>query len=183
MRRLAAAITLIAAMALPCTAFASGSAQSSSQQQANQANPGSPAGQEYVIPIAAARREAAGVTAGGSGGAGGAGGSAAAGGSGSGSGSAPLFGVGVTPSSGVGAAGQAASRRSPKTRAGGHARGAKHRSTATPAAADRPVSLASVTRPGSAGGDGWLALVGGGLLVLVVGGGAGIAMRRRLTGS
>lgn len=184
MRRLAAGLTLIAALALPGTAVASGSGQQG-PTQGNQVNPGSPAGQEYVIPIPAARNEAAGGppsgTGGGSTGAGGTGG-LAGGGSVTGSGTAPLFGIGVTPSSGGAGASQASTRGSARGRAGRRDRGAKHGSTGTSSAA-RPVSLASVTHPGSAGGDGWLALVGGGLLVLLVGGGAGIAARRRLAGS
>lgn len=180
MKRLAACLTLVAALGLPGAALASGSGQ---QSAGNQANPGSPAGQEYVIPIAAARSEAAGGAVSGTRAGSGSGGSAAGGASGTAGASPPLFGVGVTPSSGGALANQAGNHRSRKARAGAHNRGTKHRSTATPASADRPVSLASVTRPGAAGGDGWPALVGGGLLVLVVGGGAGIVMRRRLTGS
>lgn len=184
MRRLAAGLTLVAALALSGTAAASGSGQQG-PAQGDQVNPGSPAGQEYVIPIPAARNEAAGGapsrSGGGSTGAGGTGG-LAGGGSVTGGGSAPLFGIGVTPTSRGAGVSQASNRRSANGRAGGRDRGTKHGSTGT-SSASRPVSLASVTHPGPAGGDGWLALVGGGLLVLAVGGGAGIVVRRRLTGS
>ncbi len=75
-------------------------------------DPGSPAGKQYAIPIPSARSETSGR----------------AGSSGSGSSNPPLFGVGVTPSTGAGVAANvsgataAAGNSSPRTRAAGRSR-------------------------------------------------------------
>jgi hypothetical protein len=124
-------------------------------------DPGSPAGKQYSIPIPSARGEASGQSAG------------------SGSGDPPSFGAGVTPSAagtaastkGHGSRSSALSSRSVRTRPRHHGSSAA-------------LTTASSTHPATAadrvGGNSWLPLVGGGALVLLLGCGGGLALRRRM---
>lgn len=131
-------------------------------------DPGSPAGKEYQIPVASARSLGQGKTGSSS------------------SANPPLFGVGVSSSTtstttsstssspGAGATSAARARR----RASARRTARKHRKRSAHIA---PHSGGHITRTLSAqpGGEGWLPLVVGGVLVLVVGGGGGLGLRRR----
>src|SRR5579884_4003656 len=170
------------ALVLPSAALASGSPGNQGSVSS-----GSPAGQQYVIPIASARNETSGGNHrhhGHTSGSGSTGGAAGGGGSG-GSGGSTLFGAGVSPSSagtaGAGTAVHSSSRHAP------HHRSAHHTNSVTPvghgpklASTVKPAPLASVSHPSTGGGDGWLPLVLGGVLVLLLGGGGGLTVRRRL---
>lgn len=133
-------------------------------------DPGSPAAKQYVIPVVGARGETAG------------------GGDGSNvssSQSPPAFGSGITAARrATGPAASGARRR------GAAAKGASTRDAAagrhSAAAAGRPSAVQVGAGPvgsdhgSGAGGAAWLALIGGGALVLVIGAGGGLALRRRL---
>lgn len=138
-------------------------------------DPGSPAGKQYQIPVASARSFAAGQK-----------------GSDSGA-NPPLFGVGVTPARAPAppAAGAAAGSGSGTTAAGGSratrgsaARRSTHRPRHRhpgPAATDgslTPGLRATRADTSQPGGEGWLPLVAGGALVLLVAGGGGLGLRR-----
>jgi hypothetical protein len=135
-------------------------------------DPGSPAEKQYVLTLNQARQTGRGSS-----------GSSRAGGSGS-SGSrssSPLFGSGITPPK---AGGSVGGGRSVKTSAGRGARsgrsgGAAPKSaSATPAPVTLPTSVLRATRSQDSGGDGsLLALVGGGLAILVLGGFGGTVLR------
>lgn len=148
-------------------------------------DPNSPAGKQYEIPIPSARQEASGGSHHGSGG------------------SAPLFGVGVTaphsstasattsappPTTTTTSAPATASSTKPHrvshTRRHHHPRASIHNSAVQPQSqTTRSESIAPATQAaynaGQVGSSGWLPLVAGGALVLVVGGGLGAGIRRR----
>lgn len=160
MRALIAATAAVVAALVPSAAFAQGSSQPGVH-----VDPGSPAGKEYQIPVTAARAEASGGPPG------------SAAGSGADS---PLFGRGITPSSGTAGTGASsrtgtggAPKQSPPTHVAHRAGpgGSVAASPLAPAAAGSP--------PGRVGSNSWLPLIGGGALVLVLGGGGGLAFRRR----
>jgi hypothetical protein len=121
-------------------------------------DPGSPAGKQYSIPIPSARGEASGQSAG------------------SGSANPPSFGAGVTPSAAAPTKGHS-SRSSALSSRSARTRPRHHGSSAA-------LTAASSTQPATAadrvGGNSWLPLVGGGALVLLLGCGGGLALRRRM---
>jgi hypothetical protein len=132
-------------------------------------SPGSPTQHQYVIPVTAARAEANGGHRG----------------SGSGSGS-QLFGNGIKPglsssssSSGGSATQNAKAKAKAKALAAKPTKKGLHTPSYALASSGRPPS-----GPGSAGsgdgGGGWVPLVAGGALVLVLGCGGGFALRRRV---
>jgi len=160
MRVVLTAAATLAAVLTPSTAMASGgNKQQSNGQNGVHVDPGSPSAHQYVIPVNAARHEAAG---------------------GKGS-SAPLFGNGVTPSSTSSTSttsttpSHAAHRKSYKAAA---AKRPVNATYAPAASVGRPPSGPSSSSGG--GGSGWAPLVGGGALVLLLGGGGGLALRRRV---
>jgi hypothetical protein len=126
-------------------------------------DPGSPAAKQYVIPIVGARGETAG------------------GGSGSNASSSqtpPPFGSGITPA-------RRATRQaalSAKRRGAAAAKAASSRRAADGRPSAAPVALTPLgsDHGSGAGGTAWLALIGGGAVVLVIGAGGGLALRRRL---
>ena len=131
-------------------------------------DPNSPAGRQYAFPISSARSETAGQT-----------------GSQAGS-NAPAFGVGITPS------GSSASSTSPTARARvtrpAHRRTRRRTKLAASQTSGGPTSGSgggslpvSASTASTAGSGGWVALVIGGALVLVLGGAGGFALRRRLS--
>jgi cobalamin biosynthesis Mg chelatase CobN len=149
-------------------------------------DPGSPAGKQYAIPISSARSETAGQT-----------GSNV-------SQNPPAFGVGVTPSASSTSTTTSGARSAAPTTSTGNAskhkdqRQSNHKSGSTqggsggggsPGDGSSPggMATASVTpssdsvQASNTGGSGWLALVLGGALVLVLGGAGGFALRRRLS--
>jgi hypothetical protein len=151
--------------AMPASALASGGGGTNGVH----VDPGSPAGKQYSIPVSTARSQASGYA------------------SGSNAGSPPLFGVGVTPGGTAGnsthqAAGAGSSGSGTHTHvvAGGKMHRVftrrQQRSSGTPKAS------ATSTTPGaesnSVGGGGWLPLAAGGLMVLVIGCGGGLLLRR-----
>jgi hypothetical protein len=135
-------------------------------------DPNSPAGKQYAIPIATARR-------------------IAAGGQGQSRGNStppdvPLFGVGVTPAAGRDARTATAHTRGASRHAGsqaGHPEAAGKVVGGSPSAASStsPVLDSSIRRSAGdvAGSNAWLVLAGGGALVFVLGGAGGLALRRR----
>jgi hypothetical protein len=139
-----------------------------SQAQDPQVDPGSPAGTEYQLPVDRAREEA-GATSGGSKRSGGAQGGGAAG-------EAPLFGTGVeTKRTGF------PGGKSPRGKPGTSVRRA-------PTAGAEPDAGASTPKPVRAqaaapdGGGGLVTVGVGAAGVLLLGGLAGLAWRRRTTG-
>ena len=167
MRPLGAVVVALLAILAPQAALAS----APTLQPGVHVDPGSPAGKQYQIPIVGARSETAG------------GGSA-------GSADPPLFGVGVTPAaasagtSTPSGATSSAAHGANSGSAGSHATGATHRHSSSGA---NLVASASTSSPavspastGGAGTNGWIALVAGGILVLALGGGGGLALRRRV---
>lgn len=146
-------------------------------------DPNSPAGKQYEIPIPSARQEASGGAHHGSGG------------------SAPLFGVGVsTPHSSTAPATTSAPATTTTTSAPAatsstkphrvshtrrhHPRASIHNAAVQPQSqTTRSETIAPATQAaynaGQVGSSGWLPLVAGGALVLVVGGGLGAGIRRR----
>jgi hypothetical protein len=125
--------------------------QTSGLEPGVHADPGSPAGKEYVLPLNNARQT----------------------GSESRRSSPTLFGAGITPPS---SGGSASSK-------GGHgARGASIKGTASAGSARAPATLpAAVLRAArsstGAGGGSTLALIGGGVAILVLGGLGGVVLR------
>jgi cobalamin biosynthesis Mg chelatase CobN len=129
------------------------------------ADPGSPAGKEYAIPITTARIEASGRP------------------THSGTSNPPLFGAGITRSR---------SHASSSTRAGSPSQSTtRARTAATPSrsiqkrrrgastgASRSAASLTTRTQSSSVGASGWLPLIGGGVLMLVIGCGGGLLLRR-----
>lgn len=186
----AVVLTVFAALLVPGAAFASAPAL----QPGVHVDPGSPAGKEYQIPITAARGQAAGGSSVGSAnpplfgvgvtpsaGAGDSSPASASAGNSTASGS-----TGGSPASGGAASGSASASSANGSSASSS--GARSRSSArqagssTAQAAGAPVQSSSdptATSTGAPGGNGWIALVGGGLLVLVLGGGGGLALRQR----
>jgi len=141
-------------------------------------DPGSPAGKEYQIPVASARSLSAGQK----------GGSTGA--------NPPIFGVGVTsaraPSPTTPTAGAAAGSGSGTTAGSGsrtaagsasrrstHRRRHRHRGRAASAGSLPTASRSTRVDASQPGGESWLPLVAGGALVLLVGGGGGLGLRRR----
>jgi hypothetical protein len=125
-------------------------------------DPGSPAEKEYVLPLNQARQTGGGRSSGRSS-------------------TAPLFGAGVTPPRGGGGS-TAGSGSSPSSSAGARTPAAR-RGAASGKGVPRPAPLPSVvlrtTRSqGSSGGSGsLLALLGGGLAILLLGGFGGTVLR------
>lgn len=144
-------------------------------------DPGSPANKQYQIPIPAARQETSGST-----------------GSGNAS-SPPLFGVGITSGSVASSGGGTTSHarattssaehqsshpsqaqsdgRSPSGRTRRRAPRPAASSSGRRGAANAPVS--AYEKAGQPGSNSWLPLVLGGALVLILGGGGGLGLRRR----
>jgi hypothetical protein len=151
----------LAALAYACLAASPGSA--GALEPGVHADPGSPAAKEYALPLNQARQtgQASGKAAGSSG-------------SGSSSGEAALFGAGIKPprgGSGSGAKGGRASRPGVDSPAGGG-----EPTLAQPVAATDPAITRALRESG--GGDGsTLALIGGGVAVLVLGGFGGTVLR------
>lgn len=171
-----------------CGVFAAPAAAASGPSPGVHVDPGSPAGKQYQIPISAARGETSG------------------GGKGPQNGSEPTFGAGVTPqasgqatpqtstsqsatssasagatSSGAGshqASGRAQHRPFRSGTRGAGSRANKHQhSRRTPRHAN--LTRAASTRRSDAGGSStWLALASGGALVLLLGCGCGLALKR-----
>lgn len=134
------------------------------------ADPGSPAGKQYAIPIPTARSEAAG-------------GQGAAG-----SANPPIFGVGVTPGGAAASAGGATTGTRAGRGTGGRVNGRRGAGASTKqaqeSAVDAQAAGVSARDPASqsnaVGGTSWLPLLGGGVLVLLIGGGGGFLLRRSL---
>jgi hypothetical protein len=130
-------------------------------------DPGSPAGKQYQIPIPAARQETSGSSGSGS----------------SANGNPPLFGVGITsPASGSTAGGSASGRTQARSGRRSAARSVRTATRSTSRRTPRPSaasSLAASDRTTQAGTSSWVPLVAGGGLVLVLGGGGGLGLRRR----
>jgi hypothetical protein len=150
-------------------------------------DPGSPAGKQYGFPVSSARGETSGKH------------------NSAGNAGSQLFGAGVSPhktsthtattstnttSTSTTATTTTTAPKAKVAAVAAHKKRAKHRkqvavvshSTSTPPPA-KPVSasLASSHVASTTGGSSaWIALVGGGLLVLVLGTGAGLALKRRL---
>ncbi|HET9721148.1 MAG TPA: hypothetical protein VFP55_13790 [Solirubrobacteraceae bacterium] len=142
-------------------------------------DPGSPAGKQYALPISSTRSMAAGQPNGGSS-------------------NAPAFGVGITPSQSGGASASQAPATGGTTastgqaagtgQAGNHTRRSRshrhHKTSAQLAASSSPgppLPPSAISSNSGAGSSGWIALILGGALVLLVGGAGGFALRRRLT--
>lgn len=141
-------------------------------------DPGSPAGKQYQIPISSARGETAGRS------------------SGSKSGTAPTFGSGITssPSSSSSTstsssptattASPAAGASAPHRRAArrqAHAAAHGKRNAPTPAVTlTNRASRASTTQANQVDSSSWLPLAAGGALVLLIGCGGGLALKRRM---
>jgi hypothetical protein len=171
MRPLVAVVVASLAILAPQAALAS----APTLQPGVHIDPGSPAGKQYQIPIVGARSETAG-------------------GGSTGSANPPLFGAGLTPASTSTATSTTSSSTSSSTHkassasARSHAARARHRHSGSGASlvassspADSPYSpVVSPASTGGAGTNGWIALVAGGVLVLALGGGGGLALRRRL---
>jgi len=155
MRVFAGVCLLFVLLALPSAAIAGGNPSAGVH-----VDPGSPAGKQYGFPVNSARGETSGA---------GKSGSAAS--SGGASASPPLFGAGVTaPGTHASTTGTPTSPTT-TTHAG---------STQTKPSKPVSASLASHVVPSNAGSDAWIPLVAGGLLVLALGTGAGLALKRRL---
>jgi hypothetical protein len=149
-------------------------------------DPGSPAGKQYQIPISTARGETAGRS------------------SGSKSGTAPTFGSGITsaPSSSSStstSSSPTAATAAPATRASApHRRAARRkahavahgkRSASSHAKRNAPTPAVTLTNRASrnattqanqVGSSSWLPLAAGGALVLLIGCGGGLALKRRM---
>lgn len=168
----AAGVAVLMAVVLP------GGALGKSLPPGVHVDPGSPAGKEYQIPVASARSLAAGQQ-----------------GSSSGA-NPPLFGVGVTsarapsPTTTTPAATAGSGSRTPagsgsRTTAGSAPRRPTHRSRhrhprrAAGVGSGPTASRSTRADASQPGGESWLPLVAGGALVLVVGGGGGLGLRRR----
>jgi hypothetical protein len=167
MRTVTAAAVAALLTASPATALASGA------PTGVHVDPGSPAGKQYSIPIAAARQQANPSQSSGS------------------SGSAPpLFGAGVTPSSSLSSTSSGATHGSQarSTRAGsashatrsrGQTRAGYRRTRIAASAAPAQINVLTVSdQAGRIGASTWLPLGIGGALVLVIGAGGGLMARR-----
>jgi hypothetical protein len=123
-------------------------------------DPGSPAEKEYVLPLNQARHTGTGATGGTSS-------------------SAPLFGAGIAPPGGGGSG--PGSGSSPRTHSGRplHAGAGAKRAPAAPAPASLPSVVVHTARAqsSSAGSGSLLALLGGGLAILVLGAFGGTVLR------
>jgi hypothetical protein len=131
-------------------------------------DPGSPAGKQYAIPISSARGE-----------------TSPPGPGSSGSANPPLFGAGITPSSSSSNAMRQAKARAAAKRLGTSHPGRRvHRRRAYAGATTQTVSTTpppnSVTQANQVGSNTWLPLAIGGALVLLLGCGGGLVLRRRL---
>jgi hypothetical protein len=125
-------------------------------------DPGSPAETQYVLPLNHARQTGRET--------------------GSRQGSGGPFGAGITPPRGGagGAAGRGAARgASALRRHGASRRSPSGHAIAAPAPAPLPATVVRAARSGdsSAGSGSWLALLGGGLAILVLGGFGGTVLR------
>jgi hypothetical protein len=144
---------LTVALALGCV---SASAQAATGLEPGvHVDPGSPAAKQYALPLSQARQTGGGAS--------------------TNSGSAVLFGAGIKPP-GSGGSGPA------RSSAGGTQHGA-HRGAAGASSSDLSTSVPAIVRASnsraSSGGDGsLLALLGGGVAILVLGGFGGTLMRR-----
>lgn len=130
-------------------------------------DPGSPAGKQYQIPIPAARQETSGSKGSGN----------------SESANPPLFGVGISsPTNG--------SKRGPAVSGRTRARSGRKSANQSVRRARRPTarrtarfapasSFAASDKANQAGTNSWVPLVAGGALVLILGGGGGLGLRRR----
>jgi hypothetical protein len=191
MRTFIGASLLAGVLLLPGVAMASG------PPSGVHVDPGSPAGKQYGFPVTSARGETSGS---------GKNSSKHGSGSGGGNSNPPLFGAGVSPhatstqttttsstatsTTATTATTTAAAKASAAAAAHKRARHRKQAAAATHTTPKPPpskpvsASLASQRAPSAAsthaGSSAWIALVGGGLLVLVVGTGAGLALKRRL---
>jgi hypothetical protein len=135
-------------------------------------DPGSPAGKQYQIPITSARGETAGQSPH------------------STSGSAPTFGSGVTPSSSSAPRTPTATTASPATRASaarrsaagrdGHAATHGKNGAAPPVTVTTQANRQATTQSNQVGSSSWLPLAAGGALVLLIGCGGGLALKRRM---
>ena len=151
MRLLATVLTVLTVAAPAGTAWAANGVH---------VDPGSPSQHQYAFPVNAARNETAG-----------------------GAHSSKLFGNGITPSSSKGSI-------SNTTNKGTSSKANKNAGTGSdlsqnPAYYALASSSHGASAPGAAtdpsnGGSGWLPLAGGGALVLLLGCGGGLALRRRL---
>jgi hypothetical protein len=155
MRRRMISATVLLALT-PGTALAAGG----SLQPGVHVDPGSPAGKQYQIPIAAARGETS-----------------------SGHGSAnssnpPLFGAGITAASQTPARSTAAGASTGSARAHRAAR-AHHRRDGSGASKLPTGATPADIGAGPAGDRGWLALAAGGFLVLLLGGAGTLVLRRQ----
>lgn len=126
-------------------------------------DPGSPAGKQYVLPIASARGETSGehnVPS-----------------------SPPLFGAGVTPAASTASSSnrgaKSGARQDSRTRRTVPAASASTRTARSKRAAS-PSGSRTIAASAQADGNSWLPLLGGGAMVLLIGGGSGLALRRRL---
>ncbi|MHB8658448.1 MAG: hypothetical protein ACYC91_10925 [Solirubrobacteraceae bacterium] len=189
MRRLAAGLAALAGLTV---GVASATAAQSALAPGVHIDPGSPAGKQYAIPVASARSETAGFSgprAGGSPPLFGVGitksvtatATAVSSGqpvasSGTATGALPSRGSGSplgSTSKSVGSrAGQSGAGRSGAGRSGAG-------QTVHGSRAARVDPVSADASGGGSGGSEWLALAGGGALVLILGGGVGIALRRR----
>jgi hypothetical protein len=129
-------------------------------------DPGSPTGKQYQIPISGARNQTSGST------------------NGSTSSNPPAFGAGVTPSGQT----RATTTSSRATRSAAHTTAAGRRTRRTSrkwgAAAGPPATTQAdrhtTTQANAVGSSSWLPLAGGGALVLLLGCGGGLALKRRM---
>jgi cytochrome c biogenesis protein CcdA len=124
-------------------------------------DPGSPAEKQYVLPLSQARQTGAGKS--------------------SSSSSGPLFGAGITPPRGGGPTASPGAGPRPSTRRAG-SRTAGSASAAGGTSASGPLLPSVVVRTAraqgsSAGSGSLLALIGGGLAILVLGGFGGTVLR------
>jgi hypothetical protein len=144
---------------------AASAAASTGLEPGVQIDPGSPAAKQYVLQLNQARQTGA-----------------------QGSHSRPnggLFGAGITPSGGGGSGGGGATHGSAGQTSRGQARGRAHHAPGTEAATSQtaPASLppavlrAAHTQGSSAGSGTWLALLGGGVVILLLGGFGGTVLR------
>jgi hypothetical protein len=171
-RRTILTVGAAGALLVPSPAWASGS-----PSQGVHIDPGSPAGKEYQLPVAATRAQLG------------------RGGSGHSQGGGQLFGAGINPntsnsssggtstpapSQGTKAASSTPRRGAPGARlehTSEHASGASNVATVPLTAG---VQAALRTPTATDGGSGWIPLIIGGGLVLAIGGGGGFLVRRRL---
>lgn len=116
-------------------------------------DPRSPAAKEYALPLAQARQIGAG--------------------GGASENEGPLFGAGITPS---GPSGPTGSRTLPRSGSDSHANGETGGVSGPERSAGAP-RRASLASPGSGGDGSLLALIGGGVAIIVLGGFGGTVLR------